>query len=48
MTAFGVAVIIEGIETGEQWRWLVAHGADFARGYLFARLASRPSPLHHA
>ena len=40
----GVAVVAEGIETEEQWRWLVARGADFAQGYFFARPAF-PPPL---
>jgi EAL domain-containing protein (putative c-di-GMP-specific phosphodiesterase class I) len=38
----GVAVIVEGIETEEQWRWLAAHGADYAQGYFFAKPASPP------
>jgi EAL domain-containing protein (putative c-di-GMP-specific phosphodiesterase class I) len=38
----GVAVIVEGIETEEQWRWLSAHGAEYAQGYYFAKPASPP------
>ncbi len=40
----GVAVVAEGIETEEQCRWLVAHGADFMQGYFFAKPAF-PSPV---
>jgi EAL domain-containing protein (putative c-di-GMP-specific phosphodiesterase class I) len=38
----GVAVIVKGIETEEQWRWLAAHGAEYAQGYFFAEPASPP------
>lgn len=38
----GVAVVAEGVETEEQRRWLVAHGADFAQGYFFAKPAFPP------
>ena len=38
----GVAVVTEGVETEEQWSWLVANGAAFAQGYLFARPAFPP------
>ncbi len=38
----GVTVVAEGVETEEQWRWLVAHGADLAQGFFFARPASPP------
>ena len=38
----GIVVVAEGVETGEQWRWLADHGADYAQGYLFARPASPP------
>ncbi len=38
----GVIVVAEGVETEEQWRWLVAHGADLAQGFFFARPASPP------
>ncbi len=31
-----------GVETEEQWWWLLAHDADFAQGYLFANSASLP------
>ncbi len=47
--ALGVSVIAEGVETEEQWRWLVAHGADFAQGYFFTRPAfPPPAPIAHA
>ena len=43
----GVAVVAEGVETEEQWLWLVEHSADYAQGYLFARPASPPPvPAH--
>ncbi len=38
----GVIVIAEGVETGEQYRWASAHGADYAQGHYFARPASPP------
>ncbi len=38
----GVTVIAEGIETEDQYRWVAAHGADYAQGHLFARPASPP------
>lgn len=41
----GVAVIVEGIETEEQWRWLAAHGAEYAQGYFFAKPASPPPSI---
>ncbi len=37
-----VAVVAEGVESGEEWHWLKKHGADYLQGYLFARPASRP------
>ncbi len=40
----GVAVVAEGVETEEQWSWLVANGADFAEGYLFTR-PTFPPPI---
>lgn len=38
----GVTVVAERVETEEQWRWLAAHGVDFAQGYFFARPAFPP------
>ena len=38
----GITVVAEGVETEEQWRWLVTHGADFVQGFFFARPASPP------
>ncbi len=38
----GVAVVAEGVETQEQWWWLLAHDADFAQGYFFAKPAFPP------
>lgn len=40
-----ITVIAEGVETGEQWRWLLAHGADLVQGYFFARPARNPNPI---
>ena len=42
--ALGVTVIAEGVETEEQWRWLLDNGADFVQGSFFARPAF-PPPL---
>ncbi len=42
--ALGVTVIAEGVETEEQWRWLLDNGADFVQGFFFARPAF-PPPL---
>ena len=36
----GMVPLAEGIETEEEWRFLVAHGCTFGQGYLF----SRPAP----
>lgn len=38
----GVIVIAEGVETGDQYRWVAAHGADYAQGHFFARPSSPP------
>ena len=43
----GVAVIVEGVETEEQW-WLLGLDADFAQGYFFARPAFLPPTLTSA
>ena len=50
----GLQVIAEGIEDGEQARWLREHGCAMAQGYAFGRpaplpareLASLPAPGH--
>ncbi len=39
-----VAVVAEGVESEEEWRWLDEHGADYLQGFLFARPGS-PPPL---
>lgn len=39
-----VTVIAEGVETEQQWRWLLDNGADFVQGFFFARPAF-PPPL---
>lgn len=38
----GIKVIAEGVERGEEWRWLLHHGADFMQGHLFGR--PQPTP----
>lgn len=38
----GIATVVEGIETPEEWQWAVEHGADYAQGFLFARPGARP------
>jgi EAL domain-containing protein (putative c-di-GMP-specific phosphodiesterase class I) len=40
----GVLTLAEGVETAEEWQWLVAHGTDYIQGYYVARPAS-PPPL---
>ena len=45
----GVIVVAEGVETEEQWHWLVAHGAHLVQGFFFAEPASPPpvpTPLY--
>jgi sensor c-di-GMP phosphodiesterase-like protein len=34
--SLGLRTVAEGVEREEQWHWLVAHGVDFAQGYLFS------------
>lgn len=38
----GIQVLAEGIETREEYHYLVAQGADLLQGYLFARPAQVP------
>ena len=33
----GVAMIVEGVETDEQQRFLLQHGCDMVQGYLLSR-----------
>jgi EAL domain-containing protein (putative c-di-GMP-specific phosphodiesterase class I) len=40
----GVLTLAEGVETAEEWEWLVAHGTHYIQGYYVARPAS-PPPL---
>ncbi len=45
----GVTVVAEGVETEEQWLWLITHGVDFVQGFFFGRPASPPpvpTPLY--
>lgn len=35
--SLGVRSIAEGVETEGEFRWLAAHGADLAQGYLFGK-----------
>ncbi len=41
-TSFGRSIVVEGIETPEQWQLAVSLGAGWFQGYLFGR----PEPLH--
>lgn len=38
----GVQVIAEGVETAEEYRWLVQNGAHYVQGYYFAKPALPP------
>lgn len=38
--------LVEGIETEAEWNWARDHGADFSQGFLFARPAALPPPVH--
>ncbi len=38
----GMSVVAEGVETEEQWRWLLAHEADFVQRYFFGKAAFPP------
>ena len=38
----GVIVIAEGVATEDQYRWVNAHGVDYAQGNFFARPSSLP------
>ena len=40
----GITTIAEGVETTEEYEWVVEHGADLIQGYLIAKPAS-PPPL---
>ncbi|MFQ1000727.1 putative bifunctional diguanylate cyclase/phosphodiesterase [Modestobacter sp. SSW1-42] len=42
----GLQVIAEGIEDGEQARWLREHGCSMAQGYAFGRPAPLPAREH--
>jgi predicted signal transduction protein with EAL and GGDEF domain len=39
----GLQVIAEGIEDGDQARWLLEHGCAMAQGYAFGRPAPLPA-----
>jgi len=41
----GIQVLAEGIETEEEYRYVVSHGADLLQGYLFARPAPVPPEI---
>lgn len=41
--ALGISSIAEGVETEEEYRWLVENGADFVQGYYVARPANPPT-----
>jgi EAL domain-containing protein (putative c-di-GMP-specific phosphodiesterase class I) len=38
----GIRTVAEGVETGDEWNWIRAHGADYAQGFFFARPAQVP------
>ena len=38
----GISTVVEGIETDDDWRWAVRHGAEYGQGFLFARPAPDP------
>lgn len=41
----GIEVIAEGVETGEEWRWLKSEGVHLFQGYLFAKPGFAMLPL---
>lgn len=38
----GVTTIAEGVETAEEFEWVVDHGADLVQGYYIAKPDSPP------
>lgn len=38
----GVCTVAEGIESEDEWRWFLDHGAEYGQGYAFARPAPAP------
>ena len=42
----GIETIAEGVETTEEWQWLVENKATYIQGYLFAKPAAVP-PVPH-
>jgi EAL domain-containing protein (putative c-di-GMP-specific phosphodiesterase class I) len=41
--ALSIISIAEGVETAEEFEWLIRHGADLVQGYHFARPANPPA-----
>lgn len=40
--SLGVKTVVEGVETVGEWQWLLAHGANYAQGYLFGKPQETP------
>lgn len=41
----GAETIAEGVETVDEWQWVLDNGADYIQGFLFAKPAAPPEPI---